>query len=373
MNALVRMHPGATQGWTPRQLDTIRRTVAADTDGAEFDLFIEYAKVKGLDPFSKQIIAIVFSKDNPKKRRMSIVVTQDGQRVLAARCGDYHPAKPGDTIYTYSDYHIERERLLAEAAKIFKKSDRDTRVADINVNMPPDPTNPAGIIKVETKLWKGGEPVAGEAYWAEFAPIKTDDRAYEWYETGETYEDSGKPIKRRRLKQGAELAKLQVLDDSGLWPTKSHIMILKCATMQGLRAAWPETFSGVVGEEEMEKSRIIDLTASEMVEMEREERRAKAIGMSRDEYPVVDSEGVLSFIPAGQLTDHFIKLGRACQTKDALESMRLRNQEGLKRYWAGHKDEALELRKQLDGIAAKLPAKQQEETKAETEKEPATA
>ena len=43
------------------------------------------------------------------------------------------------------------------------------------------------------------------------------------------------------------------------------------------------------------------------------------------------------------------------------------------RYWASHKDEALELRKQLDGIAAKLPAKQQEDTKAEAEKEPATA
>src|SRR5689334_19561587 len=155
MNALVRIQPGATQGWTPRQIDTIRRTVAADTDGAEFDLFMEYARVKGLDPFSKQIIAIVFSKDNPKKRRLSIVVTQDGQRVLAARCGDYHPAKPGDTVYTYTDLQIERARLLAEAAKIFKKTEREDRIRDINENVPPDPTNPAGILKVETKLWKG--------------------------------------------------------------------------------------------------------------------------------------------------------------------------------------------------------------------------
>jgi len=44
--------------WSSRQLDTIKRTVAKDTNNDEFDLFIEYCKVKGLDPFSRQAIAV---------------------------------------------------------------------------------------------------------------------------------------------------------------------------------------------------------------------------------------------------------------------------------------------------------------------------
>src|SRR5580700_7583832 len=90
MNNVAPIH---TVSWTSRQLDTIKRTVAADTNESEFDLFVEYAKVKKLDPFSKQVIAVVFSKDDPKKRRMSIIVTQDGQRILASRCRDYRPAE----------------------------------------------------------------------------------------------------------------------------------------------------------------------------------------------------------------------------------------------------------------------------------------
>jgi hypothetical protein len=54
-------------GWTSRQLDTIKRTVAHDTNEDEFNLFIEYARSKRLDPFSKQIIAVVYSKDNPEE------------------------------------------------------------------------------------------------------------------------------------------------------------------------------------------------------------------------------------------------------------------------------------------------------------------
>lgn len=49
MNQIARIHPtNAVTAWTSRQLDTIRRTVAKDTNDDEFNLFIEYARVKGL-------------------------------------------------------------------------------------------------------------------------------------------------------------------------------------------------------------------------------------------------------------------------------------------------------------------------------------
>ena len=63
----------------PHQLDLIRRTIAQDCSRAEFDLFIETAQRYGLDPFRRQIMPLVFSKDRPDKRRMVIIVGIDGQ------------------------------------------------------------------------------------------------------------------------------------------------------------------------------------------------------------------------------------------------------------------------------------------------------
>ena len=78
--------------YSASQLATIKRTVASDTNDLEFDLFMEAARSYGLDPFRRQISAIVFSKDKPDKRKMSIIVNRDGLRAIAQRCGDYRPA-----------------------------------------------------------------------------------------------------------------------------------------------------------------------------------------------------------------------------------------------------------------------------------------
>jgi phage recombination protein Bet len=325
MNQVTHISP--TAGWTSRQLATIKQTVASDTNDGEFDLFIEYAMSKRLDPFSKQIIAVVYSKDDPKKRKMTIIVTQDGQRVLASRCRDYRPAE------TEPDF-VYRDELKG-------------------------PTNPLGIEKCTVKLWKqdnthAWHPVIGWAYWTDYAPIKTSGDAFEWVETGETYPDSGKPKKRKQLKAGADISKMQALDDSGNWAKMPRVMLAKCANMVALRSGWPETFDGVYAEEEMEHVQVQDRSASEMVEMEREQRRMKTIAMSDDEYPFVDNTGHLSFIPAGRYADHIIQHARLCATEDDLEGMKTRNREGLQRFWARHKDDALAVRKELDAMPAKL-------------------
>jgi phage recombination protein Bet len=323
MNQIAHISPSAF--WTPRQLATIKQTVASDTNEIEFDLFIEYAKAKRLDPFSKQIIAVVYSKDDPKKRKMTIIVTQDGQRVLASRCRDYRPAETEPEFV----YHDELK----------------------------GPTNPLGIEKCTVKLWKqdntnAWHPVIGWAYWTDYAPIKTSGDAFEWVETGETYQDSGKPKKRKQLKAGADISKMQALDDSGNWAKMPRVMLAKCANMVALRSGWPETFDGVYAEEEMEHIQVSGPTASEMVEIEREQRRMKTIAMSDDEYPFVDDTGHLSFIPAGRYADQIIMHARNCTTADELEGMKTRNREGLQRFWARHKDDALAVRKELDALPA---------------------
>jgi phage recombination protein Bet len=317
-------------GWTARQLATIKQTVASDCNDTEFDLFIEYAKAKRLDPFSKQIIAVVYSKDDPKKRKMTIIVTQDGQRVLASRCRDYRPAESEpDFVY--------RDELKG-------------------------PTNPLGIEKCTVKLWKqdnqgAWHPVIGWAYWSDYAPVKTSGDAFEWVETGETYADSGKPKKRKQLKAGADISKMQALDDSGNWAKMPRVMLAKCANMVALRSGWPETFDGVYAEEEMDRINVQDRSASEMVEMEREQRRMKLIAMSDDEYPFVDHEGTLSFIPAGRYGDNILMQARNCSDLTELDGLKTRNREGLQRYWARHKADALEINAQLEDIRATLAKK----------------
>lgn len=305
MNNIAPIH---TMSWTSRQLDTIKRTVAADTNESEFDLFVEYAKVKKLDPFSKQVIAVVFSKDDPKKRRMSIIVTQDGQRILASRCRDYRPAED------------EPNFIIDPALK--------------------SPVNPLGIEKATVTLFKQDNagvwhPVKGWAYWSEYAPTRE-----EWAMD----QESGKRKPTGKI----------TLDASGNWAKMPRVMLAKCANMVALRAGWPETFDGVYSEEEMERSRVIDLTASEMVEQEREERRKKTIAMLDDEYPFVDSEGTLKFISAGRYGDDILIAAHKCTKSEELESMMVRNREGLQRYWAKHKDDALQVRQELDKIAGAL-------------------
>lgn len=333
MNQVVPLHSVST--WSARQLDTIKRTVAKDTNETEFDLFIEYARVKGLDPFSRQVIAIVFNKGDEAKRQMTIITTQDGLRVMASRCGDYRPEE------TEPEYEYD------PALK--------------------GPTNPLGIVKCTVKLWKQDKsgkwfPVNGTAYWDEFAPIKTDDSAYEWVGTGEFWTDkngnsTNREKKRKQLRQGVKITDLQTLDDSGQWKKMGRNQIAKCARMQALRGGWPETFSGVYAQEEMDRAVIADVSASEMVEQEREQRRMKIIAMSDDEFPFVDHQGTLTFLPAGRYGDHILLNAHNCSDVTELDGLQTRNREGLQRFWAKHKDDALQVRKELESIRATLTKK----------------
>ena len=56
-------------------LSLFRRTIAADCNISEFDLFMADCHNKRLNPASGQIYAFVFNKDNPDKRKMAIVMT----------------------------------------------------------------------------------------------------------------------------------------------------------------------------------------------------------------------------------------------------------------------------------------------------------
>lgn len=289
---------GQIAHFTPQQLNIIKSTVAADTNAQEFDLFMEACRSYGLDPFRKQIHAVVYNKDRADKRKMTIIVSRDGLRVMASRSGDYRPAsEPAQIAYD----------------------------ADLK-----GPTNPKGILSATVKLWKQdsrGEwfPVIGEAYWDEFAPV-----ADEWApdETG----------KRRPTGN-------KTLDASGNWAKMPVVMITKCAESQALRAGWPETFSNLYTEEEMDKLSVQATASQAMDEFARQEREKRTGGKGL--MMTFDDTGTLEKVPMGSVMDRCLEfIGRA----DPLEVHKfyIRNAQPLRDFWAENPSDALELKREIE-------------------------
>jgi len=168
--------------YNPRDLALIRRTVAIDTTDDEFALFIHWARSLRLDPLRRQVHAFLFHKQDPKKRRLSLVTSIEGFRAIAARTGNYRPDE-------------NEPSFIAD----------DALKADIN---------PAGLISCAVRVWQYAHgqwfPITGVARWDEFAPIKTV-----WVDN--------QPTDRK------------VLDKSGRWADMPFLMLAKCAEAQAIR------------------------------------------------------------------------------------------------------------------------------------------
>ncbi len=285
-----------------RQLALIQQTVAKDCNRDEFNLFVEVAKAKGLDPFLGQIIPMIFSKGDANKRKMTIIISRDGQRVIAQRCGDYRPAsKPA--VFEY----------------------------DASLK---GPLNPKGIVTATVYLWKQDQKngdwyeVAGQVDWDEFAPVK-DEWAYD--------EAAGKRKPTGR----------QTLDDSGNWARMPKLMIAKCAEMQALRAGWPEQFSGLYDEAEMDRAKVMDMAASDLVEHDQEEHRLKMIA-GNDAITMTWGDGwALENVPTGDFMDRCLEFVEQNDSA-TVAKWSSANRAGLQLFWAKHPGDALELKKAIE-------------------------
>ena len=137
----------AARSYGGKELALIKRTVAKDTTNDEFSMFIEICKRQGLDPFRRQIYALVYNKDDPKKRQVSFITGIDGYRAIAKRAGNYRP-------------------------------DNDEPVIDYDQKKVCEHTNPKGIVKASVKVWQymvdGWYPITGTARWEEFAPVQIE-------------------------------------------------------------------------------------------------------------------------------------------------------------------------------------------------------
>ncbi len=339
MSALTPMRSGnAKTAYTGAQLQLIRNTVAKDTNDAEFNLFMAVAQKKMLDPFSKQISAIVFSKGDSEKRQMAIIVTIDGMRAIAARSGRYRP----DEDEPEFEYSAEEK----------------------------GPHNPLGLIKAvvriylaDTQVVGGWRRATGVAYWDEFAPIKEEaEGGYEWVDTGETWPDTGKPRKRKVPRNaGAEV--VRKLDTSGQWGKMPRIMLSKCAEAQALRKAFPEDLSSLYEGAELDRAQIIDVTATEIINEHATENRLKLIGASNGITFQMTATSPLEPVPLGECADRIIAASKDFDLRQ-LRWFESANLHPMREFWARAKTDALAVKKHLDDLRRKL---EDEETRAEAD------
>lgn len=292
---------GAVVKMEGKQLDLVRRTVAKDCNAAEFDLFIHTCKAVRLDPLRRQIYAFVFSKDDPKKRQMTIVTSIGGYRSIAERTGSYRPGRT--------------ETFFDAAMK--------------------DPaTNPQGISHATATVFKyiHGEwhAIEESAYWTEFAPIK---------EIWENREPTGK-FQLDRKKEG--------------WTRMPRVMIEKCAEAKALRRGWPDDFDGLYSEDEIAQAHTLDLTATELADAAASEDRISRIGGPSITILWNDNEP-LQRVPVGQAADRVLEfIAKNSDEPSAIAVWEDRNRFALQELWALDKSAGLEVKKALEAARSLL-------------------
>lgn len=302
-----------TDRFRPAQVQLIRR-MNPDCSDDEFNVFLSVATSLGLDPLRKQIYAFVYSKDNPEKRRMSLVVGIDGFRAVAARSGDYRPDDRAPRI-TYDEKSVNAD------------------------------TNPLGIISAEVTVYKrvAGDwwPITAIAHWDESAPLVEDG---DWQEN-----DRGK-----RYFKGSGKYKLDPKKDT--WRRMGRLMLAKVAESQAIRRGWPEDLSAVYSDEEMDRTKTLDLTASEIVEKQAVEDRLKMIGGV--EAILFDMGDGLERIPLGKAGDMIMERFAAMKPHEIVQWKNL-NRIPLQEMWARAKPDALEIKKHIEKVEAELAKEEQ--------------
>ena len=309
MSNVVALQPQRSlRDYTGSQLGLIKRTVAADCNDLEFDLYKEVARRVGLDPFRKQIYAVVYSKKDAAKRKMAIITGIDGFRAVAARNRDYRPDDQEPVI------------VYDEAAKDLE-------------------TNPLGIVKAVVRAYKlspSGEwhAVVGTAHWDEFAPLK-EEWAYS--------EQAGQRQPNGRF----------TLDPTSNWKKMARVMIVKVAEAQALRRGWPEDLSGVYAPEEMERQ-MVDITPSAEVEQHEQQQRMARIGGTNTIAVIWKMAEALEAVPVGKLADRCIAHFATLESVGELEWWWATNEVSMRQFWALHKSDALNVKAEHEARKAAL-------------------
>lgn len=218
--------------FTREQVELIKRTVAEGTSDDELALFLEVCRTTGLNPFQRQIYAIMRQESykDPsgqwrKRGKMTIQTGIDGYRLTASRTGLH----AGTSDATYGP--LDGDGYPEWATVVVKK------------------------------LMPGGHlaEFSGTARWAEYVQLKDE------------YVDKKKTGR---------------LVPSGQWPKMPFLMLGKCAESLALRRAFPAELAGVYTREEMSQADVEDAVVEDVTPA-RPQRRGKALAPrdERDDFP----------------------------------------------------------------------------------------
>ena len=299
-----------SEAFRPAQLQLIQR-MNPDCNAVEFDQFVHVAAQLGLDPLRKQIYAFVFNKDKPDRRRMSIVVGIDGFRSVAKRSGEYRPDNRAPRFVT-------DPALVNEA------------------------TNPLGLVSAEVSVFQfshgAWHEVSAIAFWDEFAPIVEGGK---WV--------NGEDGRRQFRKDGS----MQLDPNKDNWRKMPRVMLSKCAEAQAIRRAWPEDLSAIYSDEELDRAKTIDLTASEIVEKAKVENRLALIGGA--ESIMFDMGDGLERVPLDKAADMIISRLRDMKPHEVMQWKNL-NREPMKEFWGRAKSDWLGVKQYIEQVEKGLEA-----------------
>jgi len=235
-------------GLTRDQMDLLKRTIAAGTSDDEFKLFIATANRLKLDPFARQIYAVVrpsFDPDTKQwERKMAIQVGIDGFRIVAGRTGQLDGQ---EGPYWCGDDGIWVDAWLHDA-----------------------PPAAARLVVYRRGSARG---FTGVATYRSYVQTKKD----------------GKPVKQ--------------------WSQMPDVMLAKCAEALALRKAFPGDLGGVYSPEEMAQADNPhpDAIDAEVVEVDIPEwrKRIDACQTDAELTGLVDELRALPDEPRKVLREHF--------------------------------------------------------------------
>lgn len=100
------------KAFSPSQLELIKSQIAKGASDSELAYFVSVCERTGLDPFQRQIYAIM--RRDRDTAKMTIQTGIDGYRLIADRTGRY--AGSDDPVYTYDD----RGQLTKASVTVYK-------------------------------------------------------------------------------------------------------------------------------------------------------------------------------------------------------------------------------------------------------------
>jgi len=332
MNTLPAVVPtGALTHYDKRRVALFAKTVGKELVGSELDEAIEWCEIYRANPFTRDLYFFTFGEYGKANRKVQPVLSIGLYRKIAARTKDYRPDDKA-ARFTY----------------------------DPNLR---GPTNPKGIVDCEVSVYQWSHDqwhaITSKLKWDERAPIIDDPEACEWVEAGETWKDSGKPKKTKRLRDGLTEAPKLLDPKKPNWHTMPETMLAKCVEADCLRKGWPNELQGSYSEGELDQAHsqdAIELTASEIVEAaDREDRVSRVGGFRNVTVDWCDGEP-LQLVPTGQFFDKVMAFIKAHmkpgeEQPGHIATWEKRNSAtALRQFWAEDKAAALALKKELERV-----------------------